>query len=328
MITNSLAIAGCKHTTKDLILGLLRLGFSIDLVITIDSQTAENQQVAGYYDLRDFLKEKQIRCYVAKTYSLKGQIDRENITGFGIGVLLCMGWQRLIPEWMLNILKVGAFGMHGSNKPLPHGRGRSPLNWSLIQNKSMFFTHLFKYKPGVDDGDVVGYQLFDITPFDDAHTLHFKNLIAMIKLCEKELPGILENRFSTTPQKNVTPSFYPKRSEEDGVIFWNDSTLDIYNLIRAVTYPFPGAITYTTLQHETRTIKIWAAIPFDTHLRWDNLDAGQICEILYNGSLIVKTGDTSILITSYEGILPQDLTIGESFHSNKIIQKEWRDLPR
>ena len=62
----------------------------------------------------------------------------EMIKSLNIDIIFCMGWQRLIPEWLLNDLSVGAFGMHGSNKPLPHGRGRSPLNWSLIQDKNMF----------------------------------------------------------------------------------------------------------------------------------------------------------------------------------------------
>jgi methionyl-tRNA formyltransferase len=328
MSRNVLAIAGCKHTTKDLIVGLMRLGFTVDVVITIDPETAAKQQVAGYYDLRDFLKSMSIKTYLAESYSLKSKKDQEEIPTLEIGVLLCMGWQRLIPEWMLEKLKVGAFGMHGSNKPLPHGRGRSPLNWSLIQNKSIFFTHLFKYKPGVDDGDIVGYQLFEITSFDDAHTLHFKNLISMIKLCEKELPGILNGHFQTTPQKDVEPSFYPKRGEEDGTIFWEDSTLDIYNLIRAVTAPFPGAISYINVNEEVRKIKIWKAIPFDSHLRWDFLNAGQIAEILYDGSLIVKTGDTSLLVSSYEGITADELRINQSFHTNHTPRKVWENLPR
>src|SRR3989338_7611323 len=102
-ITKKVAVVGCKHTTKDLILGLERYWLKIDHCITISPKKGIDQKVAGYMDLRPFLKS----------------------------------------------LSVGAFGMHGSSKPLPFGRGRSPINWSLIQDKKIFYTHLFQYLPGV-----------------------------------------------------------------------------------------------------------------------------------------------------------------------------------
>ena len=322
-----LGIVGCKHTSKDLIEGLLHYNFRIDYVITIDPEKGRQQQVAGYYDLRPFLEERDIPYYVADKYSLKSEIDEAAIKGLNLDILLAMGWQRLVPEWFLNSLSVGAFGMHGSNKPLPHGRGRSPLNWSLIQNKEMFFTHLFQYKPGVDDGDIVGMQIFDITPFDTALTLHYKNLLSMIKLCERELPKLLKGELSTYPQKDVEPSFYPKRGAEDGVIFWEDATLDIYNLIRAVTYPFPGAFTFLEEGGIQTKILIWEAVPFDTHIRWDSAQPGEICHVFSDGSFIVKTGDTSLFVKKYEGFSPQLNHVRKRFNNNNIQKKKWENLP-
>jgi len=318
-----LAIAGCKNTSVDLINGLLDLGFQVDTVITISPEKAESQSVAGYVDLRPFLEEKGIHVYTAHKYSLQSEEDERAIKELKIDVLLCMGWQRLIPEWFLSSLGVGAFGMHGSNKPLPHGRGRSPMNWSLIQNKKMFFTHLFQYKPGVDDGDIVGYQLFDITVFDNAHTMHLKNLTAMLKLLERELPILLNGSVNTYPQKDVEPSFYPKRTEEDGIIFWEDSSEDIYNLCRAVTRPFPGAFSF----YKSTKIRIWKCVPFDSHLRWDHAEVGEICLVFLDGSFIIKTGDLSILVTEYDKPADLDLRKGMRLDSNGIKRKQWNNLP-
>src|SRR5262249_4949231 len=160
-IQTAVAMVGCKHTTKELILGLERHGYAVDHCMTITPQLAESQQVAGYMDLRPFLKEKGIPYTLAHKYSLKSDEDRERLLSLKLDMLLVMGWQRLIPDWWLESLSIGAFGMHGSSKPLPNGRGRSPMNWSLIQNKDVFYTHLFQYKPGVDEGPVVGAQIFD-----------------------------------------------------------------------------------------------------------------------------------------------------------------------
>jgi len=146
------AVVGCKHTTLELIVGLEQRCFTVDHSITISPQQGAHHKVAGYLDLRPFLTEKGIPFTIAEQYSLNSQEDRDAILSLNLDVLLVMGWQRLIPAWLLDRLSIGAFGMHGSSKPLPHGRGRSPMNWSLVQNKDRFYTHLFRYRPGVDDG--------------------------------------------------------------------------------------------------------------------------------------------------------------------------------
>lgn len=322
-----LGIIGCKNTTKELIEGLLLAGVQIDQVITISPEKGKSQKVAGYCDLQPYLQEKGIPCYVAHAYSLKSEIDKQEIAKLNLDILLTTGWQRLIPEWLLKILSVGAFGMHGASKPLPFGRGRSPLNWSLIQDKRMFFTHLFKYNPGVDDGDIVGVQLFDITPFDTCATLHYKNLLSMLKLVQRELPNILEGSVNTYPQRDVEPSFYPKRTAEDGIIFWEDTTLDIYNLIRAVTHPFPGAFTFLNINGEQHKVMIWKAIPFDSHIRWDQHEPGEICHVFSDGNFIVKTGDTSILVQEYEGLEMTNEYFQNRFNNNNITRKVWDNLP-
>ncbi|MDA1211385.1 MAG: formyltransferase family protein [Planctomycetota bacterium] len=325
-IDRRVAVAGCKHTTKDLILGLKRLGYRVDHCITIDPVKGEDQHVAGYYDLRPFLAAENIGCTVAEKYSLKNDEDRERITSLKIDLLFVMGWQRLIPDWFLESLSIGAFGMHGSSKPLPHGRGRSPMNWSLIQGKHEFHTHLFRYMPGVDDGPIVGVQKFDITPFDTCLTLHFKNTLSMIKLCEVNLPSLLAGDYTRTPQPTEGATYYPKRSKEDGVIYWNDRTTDIYNLIRAVTHPFPGALSYLD-DDPKQEILIWRAIPFDTQLTWPHAHPGDIVDLFYDGTFVVKTGDGTLLVQEYEGFTCSEEHVGCNLGHLNQPRKVWENLP-
>ena len=321
-----IVVFGCKHTTLDLITGLLRSGINIDYCVTLTPDLAKKESVSGYYDLRLPLKSLNIPCANVDKYSLMSNHDRDIIGSLNIDLILCMGWQRLLPEWLLNSLKIGAFGMHGSNKPLPHGRGRSPLNWALIQNKTLFFTYLFKYNCGVDDGPIVGMQKFDITPWDNCHTLHLKNTLSMIKLCEQYIPKILENSVMFQPQLDDGVSYYPKRTADDGVIYWNDSTINIYNLIRAVTSPFPGAFTFLNGDRSSKVI-IWDGIPFDSRLEWGASSSGEILEVFYDKSFIIKTGDTTILVTKYEGIKLSKNNIGMFFSHSNIKRKEWIGLP-
>jgi methionyl-tRNA formyltransferase len=319
-------VAGCKHTTLDFIRGLKRNGFRIGHCLTIDPETAAKAQVAGYYDLRPFLNAESIPFTVANKYSLKSGEDRQRILSLNMHLLLVIGWQRLIPEWWLEALPCGAFGMHGSSKPLPHGRGRSPMNWSLVTGRTVFYTHLFQYLPGVDDGPIAGVQTFDINLFDDCHTLHLKNTISMVQLCARLLPSILDGAAKLTSQPKVAASYWPKRSAEDGLIFWDDSTSQIYNLVRAVTHPFPGAFTYLDDSREAQVL-IWRAIPFDTRLEWPGSVPGQVLEVFYDGSFVVRTGDSTMLVLESEGheFRPED--VNRYLGSAGIPRKIWEGLP-
>jgi len=324
MIQNKkIFIAGCKHTTLELI-SRIREFINIDGILTITPEAARINQVSGYYDLTELAKIYDLELIALNDYSLREKSSKETILKANIDLILFNGWQRLIPDWFLSSLSIGAFGMHGSNKPLPHGRGRSPLNWSIIQNKKVFFTHLFKYLPGVDDGPIVDVQKFDINPFDTILTLHYKNTLSMVKLCEKNINKIVNKEVVLVDQPKLTPSYYPKRSKEDGIIFWEDSTEDIHNLIKAVTRPFPGAFSF--LENKTK-VTIWNAQPFDNYIEWPNSNFGEILEVFEEGYFLVKTGDSTILVKEYEGIVINKNQKGMMFHNNNIQRKHWGELP-
>lgn len=320
------AIVGCKHTTLELILGLARAGYGVDHCVTISPAEGERQKVAGYLDLRRHLDERGIPHTTAHTYSLKSDEDKTNLLDLGLDMLLVIGWQRLIPAWWLDALAIGAFGMHGSSRPLPHGRGRSPMNWSLIQGKKEFYAHLFRYRPGVDDGEIAGVQRFDINPFDTAYTMHLKATVSMIKLCVALLPGLLDGSATLSPQPTEGPTYYPKRSAEDGLLYWSDPTESLYNLIRAVTRPFPGAFGYLD-DDPSKQVFIWKAQPFDTQLMSPEAAPGEIVHVFIDGSFVVKSGAGSIYVTESEGHRFTNADIGRCFGTLDTPRKDWGDMP-
>ena len=130
-MNKKIAIFGCKNTTKFMISSLLEK-IDIDYLITIDSEMGEKFSVADYADLSKICIDNNIKKYTAKTYSLKNKDDQKYIQNIQIDLAFVIGWQRIIPKSILDSLSIGAFGMHGSSLDLPLGRGRSPLNWSII----------------------------------------------------------------------------------------------------------------------------------------------------------------------------------------------------
>lgn len=290
-----IGIAGNHTTTIDLATNLILNGYKIDCIINMASDL--NREIAGYVDLGNFAKKNNIPIIRPKTYSLNHKEDKKRISARKLDVLLVFGWQRLIPEWLLKQLSIGAFGTHGSWKPLPYGRGRSLFNWSLILDKKHFIDNLFKYDAGADTGDIIDSLSFNITPWDTIATLHHKDQLTHQTLILKHLPNLLKNKIIFKAQsKDIKEVFFPKRTPEDGVIDWNWTTMNLYNLIRALGKPYPGAFTYA----RSLKIMIWRAIPFELFSIFIDKKPGEILTSFADNTFVVKTQDGTLLVQEYE----------------------------
>ena len=312
---DNIAFFGCKATTLFL-LQHLQIPFPVRHLITIKPEAGEKFQVADYCDLRDFGKEKGIEVYQSKYYSLKHEADQEYISGLNLDIAFVIGWQRLIPAEILSGLSIGAFGMHGSSANLPLGRGRSPMNWSLIEGRQAFYTNLFRYDPGVDSGDVVDTFKFQITLRDTAETMHFKNVLAMKYLIEKNIGRLVRDEFVAVPQKDtLEPTYYPKRTPADSLIDWD---LDVYAMdrfVRAVTRPFNGAFTFV----EDRKVILLDAQVFDLNdFGYNDLDAGTVAAVFPGGKFLVKCLGGLLLVTACEADI--EIVPGMRFHNNGLEQ--------
>jgi methionyl-tRNA formyltransferase len=309
-----IAFAGSKTTTFECMERLLEDGFAIDLLVTLTPEQGSRHEVAGYMDLRPFAAARDIPVYHPHSYTLKDSEDRGALLARQVECLLVIGWQRLIPEWWLAALIRGAFGMHGSPEPLPRGRGRSPLNWSLLQGRTSFLTHLFRYDAGVDSGEIVGVQKFEINPWDDCETLHFKNRMAMNRLLARHLPAILAGHAVYTPQPcDIEPTYYPKRTAENGRIRWSDQDMArLHNHIRCQTRPFPGAFSH--LEGAPGRFYFWRGTPFDSHLTFPGARPGTVVESFHDGSFVVAVWDGGVRVCDYTAPAGRRPQRGERFH--------------
>lgn len=294
---DKIAVFGCKTTTLFL-LENLDIPYPIRHLITIAPEAGQKHGVADYIDLKSVAASKGIQVYQAKYYSLKHPDDQAYIQGLGLDIAFVIGWQRLVPAEVLSGLSIGAFGMHGSSMNLPLGRGRSPMNWSIIEGRQAFYTNLFRYDPGVDSGDVVDTFKFQITPRDTAETMHFKNTLAMKYLIERNIERLAHNNFTLTAQDNsVQPTYYPKREPSDGLIDWGQDVHVIERFVRAVTRPFDGAFTFV----DNRKITLWDAQVLDVHdFGYERWPAGTIVAVFESGKFLVKCFGGVLLVNTFE----------------------------
>ena len=160
-----LVYASCTEPGRDVLEALLDAGAPVDELVTIPPEMAERHGVCKYAHLQDVGEAHGIPVYHPEEYAMT-EADYDHFATRDADLLVVNGWQRLIPAEVLETFTHGALGNHGSAMGLPKGRGRSPLNWSLIQGYDRFLLSVIRLAPGADDGDVVTTRKFDLNEFD------------------------------------------------------------------------------------------------------------------------------------------------------------------
>jgi methionyl-tRNA formyltransferase len=288
-----LVYASCTEPGHDVLEALFDAGVPIREIVTITPAMAEKHGVVKYAEFDAIAEAHDVPVYHPETYSMT-EADHDHFATRDADLLIVNGWQRLIPEEVLETFTHGALGNHGSAMGLPKGRGRSPLNWSLIQGYDRFLLSVIRLAPGADDGDVVTTRKFDVNEYDTIESLYYKVTVCLKEMFTECLGPVARGEWEFTEQAGE-PTFYPKRTPDDGDIHWGDSTRDVYNLVRAVTDPYPGAFTF----HEGNRIDVWEVRPFSTDIGME-ADAGTIVDAFWTGEFVVATADGSVLVTDWE----------------------------
>lgn len=146
--------------------------------------------------------------------------------------------QRLTPE-LLAAAPHGGVNVHGAL--LPRHRGANPTQWALIDDDRETGVTVHRMTAGFDEGDVLAQSTVPIHFEDTWVDVNRRIGEATDALLAHQLPRILAGDLAGTPQDESRATYRPRRTAEDGRIDWSASCLAIYNLVRALVAPHPGA---------------------------------------------------------------------------------------
>jgi methionyl-tRNA formyltransferase len=296
---HNIVFAGCVESGFFTAKRLIQAGIAPTAIISIDRAVAEKNKVSGYCDF--FKLDCDAVKYRPESYSLKTPADISFFASNHFDLLVVLGWQRLIPREIIITLRLGGVTIHGSGPGLPKGRGRSPMNWAIIEGCKSFHLSLLTLSPDADAGNILDTMEFDILPTDTIRTLYYKNAYTAAEMMTRTLPVLLSGKLKGIEQDETQASSYPKRNPEDGKIDWTKNADEIERLIRAVTKPYPGAFS----GKENSSVKIWGGQTFDTHLSSQTCP-GTVVSIYPDGAFLVQTGKNMLLVYDYEGTCPRE----------------------
>ncbi len=198
-------------------------------------------------------------------------------------------YRHMLKRPLLELPKLGALNLHGSL--LPRYRGRVPVNWVLINGETETGVTLHYMEEKADRGDIVAQKRVPITEEDTALTLFARMTVAAEEVIREVYPLLRTGQAPKVPQDHRQASYFGGRRPEDGRIDWTKSAKEIYNLVRAVTHPYPGA--FTTLGD--RKLLIWWGRPLTEPVP-PSAVPGQIIARIFGEGLLVATSDGQFLI--------------------------------
>lgn len=208
-----------------------------------------------------------------------------------VDLLLTVSWRYLIPRAVYERARLGAFVFHDSL--LPAYRGFSPTVWAIVNGEDHTGVTLFHMADSVDSGDIVAQQRVGIAPDESIDAVLENVTQAYLSILKSYLPALMDGSAPRIPQDHEAATYTCKRLPEDNVIDWHAPTSRIYNLIRAVSAPYPGATT----QLHGMCLHVWHAERLRDNKRYVGRVPGRVVEVVPGRGAVVLTGDGALLLT-------------------------------
>jgi UDP-4-amino-4-deoxy-L-arabinose formyltransferase/UDP-glucuronic acid dehydrogenase (UDP-4-keto-hexauronic acid decarboxylating) len=260
---------------------LLDAGYDIAAVFTHADDPKEN---TFYGSVAQLCARKGIAVHAPEDVNHPIWVERIRSLNADIG--FSFYYRNLLNDDVLASFPRGAFNLHGSL--LPHYRGRAPANWVLVNGESETGVTLHRMVKRADAGAIAAQQRIAIERSDNALSLHAKLRDSASRLLADALPQLAAGTLQETPQDISKGSYYGRRTPADGLLDWNKPAEQLFNLVRAVTQPYPGAFC---LVGENKLI-VWTA---EVMAGNEGCTPGQVISA---SPLRIACGEDSLVVTA------------------------------
>src|SRR3989344_1357357 len=204
----------------------------IELVVLPDNRPGESIKKT-----EEFCNSEKIKTVIPKNPNKKEFIELLKIKE--LDFIVVNAYSRILKNELISLPRYGCINIHGA--PLPNYRGANVLNWQIINGEKKSGVTIHYINEEIDSGDTIGMSKFEILFEDTAVNVYEKMIESSSNLFDELWPKIKTGQAERKAQFEQEARYFRKRTPEDGCIDWKKPAEEIYNLIRALVEPWPGA---------------------------------------------------------------------------------------
>ncbi len=299
--TNKVVVCAYHNVGYRCLEELLRQGADIRLIFTHEDSPTEE---IWFESVRELADRHGIPCL---TTDINLPENRERVRAIAPDFLLSFYYRNMIKPQVLELARHGALNLHGSY--LPKYRGRVPVNWAVINGETETGATLHYMVEKPDAGDIVDREKVSIEFTDTSLDVFNKVTAAAVTVIGRSWPRLVAGTAPRIPMDLREGNYCGGRKPADGLIDWTKSAVQIYNLIRGVTHPYPGAFSFL----EGKKVIVWSAWPVE--------GSGEPGMIVSTSPLSVGTGDGLLEIRTLQIEEGEELAASQ-FTGNHILKGE------
>ncbi len=168
--------------------------------------------------------------------------------------IIVVGYGRIIPQWMIDLPRLGNLNLHASL--LPKYRGAAPIQWAIANGETETGVTTMRIDAGLDTGDILLQAEEPVRPEDTAVTLSPQLAHRGAELMISTLAGLANGTLHPRKQDDAKATLAPILKRDDGLIDFSRTATEAWNRLRGFQ-PWPGA--FTTFRG--KTLQLHAAVP-------------------------------------------------------------------
>ena len=183
----------------------------------------------------------KLNCKIFQPTNINSPIFIKKIKSLEPDLAIIVSYHGILKDNFLKTIKT--INIHGAL--LPKYRGRAPINWSIINGEKKIGITSHHVTTRVDCGKIIEQIELPILKSDRAIDVLVRSLPIYPKIVLSSIKKLeIDPEYGFDQDENES-LYFPKRNPQDGLIDWNrEKSIDIYNKIRALAYPYPCARTY------------------------------------------------------------------------------------
>ena len=205
---------------------------------------------------------------------------------------ISIAYNQIFGPAMIQIPPLGIVNFHAGRLPLY--RGRNVVNWAIINGEREIGLTAHYVDEGIDTGDILRQESLPIEWNDTYPDVLGRVVSRLPEFVAAVVSEVAMGTAARVPQPAGAGTYFTGRCNGDEWLDWNDTSLHLYNKIRAITRPAPGARTLLN----GCNVRIWRA-RYDP--AWPRYLAvpGAVVGRLPDG-VLVKTGDSVLMVEEAE----------------------------